>query len=157
MRKFILNETQFFNLNKQLLEMTMRSYVFDWDDNILYMPTTIKMDKKDGNKWVPIDIPTDTFANIRTNPNYRLRNNDADLAFIDFRLSEPFIKDVIKAIHHNSFAPSADKFKEALIYANPFAINTARGHKPDTLKKGVKIFINMVLTDDEKSKMLKTL
>lgn len=154
MSKFILNETQFFNLKKQLLEMTMRSYVFDWDDNILYMPTTIKMDKKDGNSWSPIDVSTEDFTQVRSNPNYRFRDNNPDLAFVDFRESKPFIEDVKKAIHHNKFAPSADKFKEALIYANPFAINTARGHESNTLKEGVKIFIDMVLTDKEKSTML---
>lgn len=154
MSKFILNETQFFNLKKQLLEMTMRSYVFDWDDNILYMPTTIKMDKKDGNSWSPIDVSTEDFTQVRSNSNYRFRDNNPDLAFVDFRESKPFIEDVKKAIHHNKFAPSADKFKEALIFANPFAINTARGHEPNILKEGVKIFIDMVLTDEEKSTML---
>ena len=47
MGKIILTESQYNNLRDSLLEMTMRSYIFDWDDNILYMPTTIKMDKKD--------------------------------------------------------------------------------------------------------------
>ena len=26
-------------------------YAFDWDDNILHMPTTILMDKKEGDDW----------------------------------------------------------------------------------------------------------
>jgi len=154
MSKFILNESQFFNLKKQLLEMTMRSYIFDWDDNILYMPTTIKMDKKDGSKWVPVEVSTGDFTHIRTNPNYRLRNNSQKESFKDFSVSKSFIEDVKKAIHNDNFAPSVDKFKEALIYANPFAINTARGHKPNIIRDGVKLFIDMVFTDEEKSEML---
>jgi hypothetical protein len=157
MGKIILKKSQYTRLRGSLLEMTMRSYIFDWDDNILYMPTTIKMDKKNGDKWVPLDVSTDDFVKVRNDKNYRLRDNNAELAFIDFRLSKPFIEDVKKAIHQNKFAPSADKFKEALINSRTFAINTARGHKPNTLKEGVKIFIDMVLTKEEKSKMLENI
>ena len=154
MKKYVLSENQYNKLRKSLLEMRLRTYIFDWDDNILYMPTTIKMDKKEGGKWVPVDVPTDEYAHVRTSPEYRLRNNSVEVAFKDFRESKPFIEDTKKAIHMNRFAPSADKFKEALIHANPFGINTARGHKPNILRDGVKVFIDMVLTDEEKSEMV---
>ena len=154
MKKYILTESQYKKLRSSLLETTLRSYIFDWDDNILYMPTTIKMDKKEGGEWKPVDVSTEDFAHVRTSPDYRLRNNDPVLAFKDFRDSKPFIDDARKAIQSGSFAPSADKFKEALIYANPFGVNTARGHKPQVLRDGVKLFIDMVLTDEEKSTMV---
>lgn len=154
MKKYIISEGQYSNIQKFLLETSLRSYIFDWDDNILYMPTTIKMDKKEGGEWIPVDVPTDEYAHVRTSPEYRLRNNDVEVAFKDFRDSEPFIRDAKKAIHNNKFAPSADKFKEALIFANPFGINTARGHKPEILRDGVRLFIDMVLTGEEKSKMV---
>jgi hypothetical protein len=157
MKKYVLSENQYSNLRKVLLEMRLRTYIFDWDDNILYMPTTIKMDKKTDGGWEPIDVPTDDFAHVRTNPEYRLRNNDAGVAFADFRESKPFIEDTIKAIHMGKFAPSADKFKEALIHANPFGINTARGHKPNILRDGVRLFIDMVFTDEEKSEMVENI
>jgi hypothetical protein len=157
MNKYIISEQQYNKIRKTLLETTLRSYIFDWDDNILYMPTTIKMDIKKDGKWVPVDVSTEEYANIRTNPDYRLRNEDPSLAFKDFRDSQPFIRDTKKAIHNNKFAPSADKFKEALIFANPFGINTARGHKPKILKDGVKIFIDMVFTEDEKVTMVKNI
>ena len=157
MKKYILSENQYTKLRNFLTEMRLRSYIFDWDDNILYMPTTIKMDKKVGGNWQPVDVSTEDFAHVRTNPNYRLRNNDPVLAFKDFRDSEPFIVDTKKAINNQEFAPSADKFKEALIYGNAFGINTARGHKPEILKQGVKIFIDMVLTDEEKTEMVKNI
>tara|TARA_R110002020_G_scaffold113236_12_gene260422 strand:- start:10786 stop:11646 length:861 start_codon:yes stop_codon:yes gene_type:complete len=157
MGKIRLTESQYNKLKDSLLEMTMRTYIFDWDDNILYMPTTIKMDKKDGNKWVPVDVSTEDFTHIRTNPNYRLRNNSPKEGFKDFSDSKPFIEDVKKAIHNDNFAPSADKFKEALIYASPFAINTARGHQPNIIRDGVRLFIDMVFTDEEKSEMLENI
>ena len=154
MKKYVLSENQYIKLRNVLLETSLRTYIFDWDDNILYMPTTIKMDKKEGGKWVPVDVPTDEYAHIRTSPEYRLRDNSPGIAFSDFRESKPFIKDIKKAIHNNNFAPSADKFKEALINANPFGINTARGHKPEILRDGVRLFIDMVFTDEEKSEMV---
>lgn len=157
MKKYILSEQQYNKIRKTLLETTLRSYIFDWDDNILYMPTTIKMDIKKDGEWVPVDVSTEEYAHIRTSPDYRLRNEDPSLAFKDFRDSEPFIRDTKKAIHNNKFAPSADKFKEALIFANPFGINTARGHKPKILRDGVKIFIDMVFTEDEKATMVKNI
>lgn len=154
MKKYVLSENQYIKLRNVLLETSLRTYIFDWDDNILYMPTTIKMDKKEDGKWVPVDVPTDEYAHIRTSPEYRLRDNSPGIAFSDFRESKPFIEDIKKAIHNNNFAPSADKFKEALINANPFGINTARGHKPEILRDGVRLFIDMVFTDEEKSEMV---
>tara|TARA_R110002153_G_scaffold270288_1_gene436543 strand:+ start:5114 stop:5974 length:861 start_codon:yes stop_codon:yes gene_type:complete len=157
MKKYILSEIQYSKLRNILLETRLRTYIFDWDDNILYMPTTIKMDKKESGEWVPVDVPTDEYAHIRTSSEYRLRNNSPGIAFADFRESKPFIEDIKKAIHMDNFAPSADKFKEALINANPFGINTARGHKPEILRDGVRLFIDMVLTDEEKSKMIENI
>ena len=154
MKKLIIKESQLKVIKKHINEIAQRSYIFDWDDNILYMPTKIKMDKNVGGKWESVDVSTEEFAHIRSNPEYRLRNNDAVVAFEDFRKSESFLRDAEQAIHHEKFAPSFEKFKEALIYANPFAINTARGHKPEVLKKGVRMFIDMVLTDDEKQTMV---
>ncbi len=31
-------------------------YAFDWDDNILSMPTVIHLEKKDGDSWIPVDV-----------------------------------------------------------------------------------------------------
>ena len=49
MKKYVLSENQYIKLRNVLLETSLRTYIFDWDDNILYMPTTIKMDKKEGH------------------------------------------------------------------------------------------------------------
>jgi len=150
MKKILITETQYRNVRKFLLEKEVRSYVFDWDDNILRMPTKVKMEKKENGKWVPITLSTEEFANVRKDPNYRLTPN----SFEDFTDNASFLKDAETAIHNNSFAPSYKKFIEALTYANPFAINTARGHSPETLKKGVKLFIKMVMTPEQKKMMV---
>ena len=93
----------------------IRGYSFDWDDNIIKMPTTIKMLKKIPDGWEPIEIGTDEFATIRNDENYKLDEGAFD-HFID---DEDFLSDLENALENNSFAPSFAKFKEALIYANP--------------------------------------
>jgi hypothetical protein len=149
MKKIVITESQYRTIKKYLLESKLRSYVFDWDDNILRMPTKVNMEKNENGKWVPIKVSTEEFAHYRTDPNYKLT---AD-SFKDFRENQAFLNDAEKAIHNNSFAPSYKKFIEALTYASHFAINTARGHSPETLKKGVKLFIKMVLDEDQKRMM----
>jgi len=139
--------------NLRLKESALRTYMKDWDDNILYMPTKIKMDKKIDDVWIPVEVSTEDFAHVRNLPEYRPRNNDPGEAFRDFKESEPFLRDVKYAINKKRFAPSYDDFKETLIYANPFAINTARGHKPSILKDGVRLLIDMSLSSSEKKKM----
>ena len=113
------------------------------------MPTKVNMEKNENGKWLPVKVTTEEFAHFRSDPNYRLV---AD-SFKDFRDNQAFIVDAEKAIHNNSFAPSYKKFIEALTYASHFAINTARGHSPETLKKGVKLFIKMVLDEEQKRMM----
>lgn len=135
----------------------LRTYIFDWDDNILHMPTKIKMDKNVGGLWVPIDVSTEDFALIRGDVTWRLRNNDPNVAFSNFRGYTPFIEDVNLAISKKMFAPSMGKFREALVYANPFCVNTARGHTPKALKDGTFIFINKVFTELEKKKMVESI
>jgi hypothetical protein len=154
MKKLIINESQYDRIKRYLNEIANRSYIFDWDDNILFMPTKIKMDKNEGGNWVPVDVSTEEFAQVRTSPEYRLRNNDPVVAFEDFRLTDSFLHDTVEAISNESFAPSFEKFKEALIYGNKFAINTARGHKPEALKQGVKTFIDLIFSDEEEQTMV---
>jgi len=153
MKKVIkLTESDIEKIVKRIIneERDIRLYVFDWDDNILRMPTKVNMEKNINGKWVPIKVSTEEFAHFRSDPNYKTTPNSFD----DFVNNESFLIDAKEAINNNSFAPSYKKFIESLIYANPFAINTARGHSPSALKKGVKLFINMVLTEDEKDMML---
>lgn len=154
MEKLIITETQYRTIRKHLNEAESRSYIFDWDDNILFMPTKIRMDKNEGGNWVPVDVSTEEFAQVRTNPKYRLRNNDADVAFENFRSTQSFLDDAVEAIGNKKYAPSFEKFKESLIYGNTFAINTARGHKPEALKQGVRVFIDLVLSDEEEETMV---
>jgi len=128
----------------------IRAYSFDWDDNILKMPTTIKMLRRTDSGWEPIEVGTEEFALIRHNEEYKLGEG----AFDNFIDEETFLTDLEKALSMNSFAPSFNKFKEALIYANPISIITARGHDPQVLRKGMDLVISHTFSEDELGRMI---
>lgn len=151
------------NLIKRILkevteERNLRLYALDWDDNILGMPTEIYLKDENGES---VGMPTDHFAEYRHligKEPFEYEGSTIvgfdDDAFRDFVHPETFLSDTKKAVMKNRFSPSFEKFKETLIYANPFSIITARGHSPKVIKKGVKLFINIVLTPDEKREMI---
>lgn len=128
----------------------IRAYSFDWDDNIINMPTTIKMLKKTDSGWEKINVSTKDFAVFRGDKNYELD----DGAFDNFISEESFLTDLEEALKNNSFAPSFNKFKEALIYANPISIITARGHNPEVLRKGMDLVISYTFSEEELAKMI---
>ena len=156
-RRFIIREKQVKFLVNEIGEVLrsndVRGYSFDWDDNILFMPTKIKMERKNGNDWVPVDVSTTEFAELRNDPTYRLGKN----SFVNFREPESFIRDTKKAIDEKMFGPSFDKFKESLIYANPFSIITARGTSPNAIKEGVKILISTTFNTKEINDMVENI
>jgi len=151
-QEIIITKEQLERMSRLIEEQSngIRAYSFDWDDNILKMPTTIKMLKMTDSGWVPIDVGTEEFALIRDNKDYKL----GDGAFDNFIDEDAFLIDLEKAITSNSFAPSFDKFKEALIYANPISIITARGHHPRALRKGMDLVISKTFNEEELGNMI---
>ena len=127
----------------------LKYYAFDWDDNILYMPTKIYMLKKSTKEYIPVS--TDEFAKLRNNSDYDIGKK----SFINFRDIKPniFLEDTKKAISEKKFGPSWDTFIKALTSGSLFAIITARGHEPKTIRKAVKYIIDNVLTDEQRNDM----
>jgi hypothetical protein len=140
-----------------LYEITMRAYSFDWDDNILHMPTMIHMEKKDGDEWSKVRISTSEYAELKDSPEYRYPDNDIKNAFIEFNDDKQFIENVKESLRTEDFAPSFDDFKVALINAKPISIITARPQSPETLKKGVSLIIDTHFTDDERDEMIENI
>lgn len=142
-----------------LMEFKKRAYSFDWDDNILFMPTKIYLDKKVGDGWVPVLVGTEEFREIRNliGSKYRYGNNNLYYAFKDFRDYDAFINDTKEALRKKSFGPSFNKFIEALEYGNDFSIITARGNPPKAIKDGIKLIIDTIFTEEQKEKMLSNL
>ncbi len=146
----------------------LKYYMFDWDDNILHMPTRIHLEKKTARGWKPYDVSTAQFARIRrTMKNCRPLNDDWDQAFSDFydvgrRGIDAFLDDTRKALRpivsgKAKGAPSFQKFRNALVEGRLFAIITARSHSAVAIRKGVEYFIRRVLTPEEKAEMLQNL
>lgn len=146
----------------------LKYYMFDWDDNILHMPTRIHLEKKTARGWKPYDVSTAQFAHIRrTMKNCRPLGDDWDRAFSDFydvgsRGLDAFLDDTRKALRpvvsgKARGAPSFQKFRRALIEGRLFAIITARSHSAKAIRKGVEYFVRRVLTAEEKAEMLKNL
>lgn len=152
-----LTESQY----KLLKEFKKKSYSFDWDDNILFMPTKIHLDYRVGNTdvYVPVSVSTEEFRSIRhkLGSEFRYQNDDILQAFKDFRDYNTFINDVKYALDRRSYGPSFHKFKEALINGSDFSIITARSNPPQAIKEGIKVFVDIVLTTKEKKEMEKNL
>lgn len=131
-------------------------YCFDWDDNLLHMPSKIHMDNLIDGKWVPTDVSTSEFAKVRNDKeNWRLVNNLPDHAFCEFKDSGPrgadaFLIDTKASLSEKSFGPVWSNFIECLTEGAIFAIITARGHEPSSIRKSVEYIIDHVLTDQEK-------
>lgn len=121
------------------MKPTMKYYAFDWDDNLMYMPTKIYL-KDDKGKTV--GMSTEDFAEYRTEigkepfdyEGHSIVSFDDD-AFRDFRVpgDKAFLTDAMKA----PTGPAWTDFVEAVNNGSIFAIITARGHTPSILKNAV--------------------
>jgi len=138
---------------------TLLYYAFDWDDNILKMPTEIIVQSEDGEE---VGMTTADFATYRSKigkENFEYKDQTiisfANEPFRNFRDTmdpEIFKKDVAKALEMESFAPAWDDFIECLTNGSVFAIITARGHESEGMRKGVEYIIDN-LDQGQKSKM----
>ena len=140
---------------KLLREFYEKGHSFDWDDNIINMPTKIHLEKKVDGEWEDYDVSTEDFRHERHNidgKNMRLKSN----AFEDFT-TEIFINHTEDAIKNKEYGPSFEDFKEALMNGSDFSIITARGVTKQTLIGGIKKLIDLTFSEDEKNQMRKNL
>jgi hypothetical protein len=141
-RKHVFNYLNKTNLNEGFTDEgrpDTKYYAFDWDDNILFMPTSIILlsDKDD-----EVPMSTEDFAEHRQQigkepfnykgtaivdfaPNpFRNFRSEGDKRFVlDSMLAQP--------------GPSWNDFVECINGGSIFAIITARGHNPKTLREAV--------------------
>jgi len=121
------------------MKPTMKYYAFDWDDNLMYMPTKIYLKDEDGNS---VGMSTEDFAEYRSEvgkepfeyEGHTIVGFDDD-AFRDFKVTgdKKFLVDAMKS----PTGPAWGDFVEAVNNGSIFAIVTARGHTPSVLKNGV--------------------
>ena len=156
-------------VNLRVAERDFKYYIFDWDDNILHMPTRIHLERRaaDGT-WTPYPVSTSVFSLVRgDSANYRPPGGDWAAAFREFQdyAGEPesgFLRDTRLAIERTlrggqKPAPSFRTFRKTLVEGRLFAIVTARGHEAATLRKGVRLFVDLALSLAEREEMLANL
>ena len=154
-------------VNEDVANRDFKYYIFDWDDNILHMPTKITMEHLDDDGvWREVNVSTSTFALILADvEHYRPPSNGgwarAFRNFEDAPGKNTFIEDTIAALekieHGAKPGPSYNALRKTLREGRLFAIVTARGHSPETIEKAVRIFIKYALTEDERKEMLSNL
>jgi len=124
----------------------LKYYAFDWDDNILFMPTTIIVADEDENE---VQMSTEDFAEHREKIGFepfmykgKKIVSYSIKAFSNFRVegNKKFIIDCMVA----KTGPSWSDFVECINGGSIFAIITARGHSPETLKEAV---YNLVMSN----------
>lgn len=121
----------------------MKYYAFDWDDNIVVMPTKIILLDTDGRE---VGMSTEDFAEYRT----EIGKNEfeyeghtivgfAEEPFRYFKTKgdKQFIVDCLIA----KPGPAWSDFVEAINNGSIFAIVTARGHNPNTIKEACYNYI----------------
>ena len=83
-----MEETYRSDVNYDVATRDFKYYIFDWDDNILHMPTKIHLEHLDGEtgEWKPVAVSTAVFALVRTDSkNYRFPSEGGrEAAFRDF-------------------------------------------------------------------------
>ena len=117
----------------------MKYYAFDWDDNLMFMPTKIYLKDDEGNS---VGMSTEDFAEYRTDvgkepfeyEGHTIVSFDKE-PFRDFGVlgDKQFLKDAMSS----PTGPAWSDFVEAINNGSIFAIVTARGHTPSVLKEGV--------------------
>jgi hypothetical protein len=124
----------------------LKYYAFDWDDNIVEMPTKIVVQTEDGEE---VGMSTEDFADYRTmigqepfDYNGKTIVGYAEDPYRNFTVKgdSQFIVDSMLA----KPGPSWNDFVEAINGGSIFSIITARGHTPSVLRDGV---YNMIMTN----------
>ena len=154
-------------VNEAVATRDFKYYIFDWDDNILHMPTKIRLEHmgEDG-VWRPVEVSTSTFAMIRADVEHYRAPTDGGwrAAFRNFE-DEPgkdrFMEDTIAALekveHGEKPGPSYNALKKTLREGRLFSIVTARGHSPATIEKAVRVFIRYALSEQDRQEMMSNL
>ena len=141
-------------------------YAFDIDDNLLKMPTKLRLLNDKGSFT---EVSTDWYAlnreNIGKKPikfgsdliiGYAENIHDSFIYFSDIK-KDAFKKDYTKAIKNKMFAPAWSDFIEAILNGSIFAIVTARGHSSNTIREMVEYVIFNYLEDSDREKMISNL
>jgi hypothetical protein len=131
-------------------------YAFDWDDNLIEMPTKILF--KDTINGGIREVETSKFAEIRSElPQLGLEYLPNEGSFINFRDNDKANEDFIHDAVNSPTAKAWPAFVRAINTASFFAIITARGHSPQALRQGVREVINAEKEGISKAQLLNSI
>eukprot|EP00927_Polykrikos_kofoidii_P059366 TRINITY_DN54529_c0_g1_i1.p1 TRINITY_DN54529_c0_g1~~TRINITY_DN54529_c0_g1_i1.p1 ORF type:complete len:291 (-),score=56.52 TRINITY_DN54529_c0_g1_i1:65-937(-) len=142
-------------------ELHLEYHMFDWDDNVMIMPTQIWMQDKSSGEI--LSFSTAEFAIRRGDPGLGPVNGDFEESFREFRDGEgggDFEGDLKRALSgpaEDWQGPALGDFRQALIDGKLFAIVTARGHSEEILRRSITGFINTLLSAKERREMISNL
>jgi hypothetical protein len=137
----------------------LKYYAFDWDDNILTMPTQIILRTEDNEE---VGMSTEDFAEYRVKVGvepfeYKKKTvvGFADDPFRNFgtKGDKRFIIDAMMAKE----GPAWDDFVEAVNGGSIFSIVTARGHSPLALRRAIENMIETNFKGISKKELVKNL
>lgn len=121
---------------------SFKYYAFDWDDNLLYMPTKVIGEDSHGNE---LELSTGEYSLVKESvmmgkPSVvggRILKSFPENAFNNFRRDDLFLNEARAA----KLGPAWEDFVEAVNGGRIFSIITARGHSPNTFKSTIKTLI----------------
>lgn len=140
-------------------------YFFDFDDNVMFLDTTIILNTNKNGEEILVEVSTGEFARIY--PEFGKPGKYENYAMVDdsyrnFRdipkeklkpgQKQNFVLDVEKAINKGEDswqAPSWVLFVQACEKQQPISIVTARGHSLETLKAGIRVLVEKGLISQE--------
>jgi len=137
----------------------LKYYAFDWDDNLMYMPTKIMLMDSEGNE---VGMGTEDFAEHRVDvgkKDFEYKGKTivgfAENPFRNFSDAgnKKFIIDSLLA----KPGPAWDDFVECVNGGSIFSIITARGHSPETLKQAIENLIEIGYKGLSKKELVRNL
>lgn len=156
---FVIMKKNIFEGFKEEDTPDMKYYAFDWDDNIVSMPTKIILKNDKGEE---VGMGTEDFAEHRHDigkKNFEYDGNIivgySDFPFRNFKTDgdKQFLIDSMRA----KPGPAFEDFKEAINNGSIFAIITARGHNPETIKQAIYNYIVTGFNGIDKEQLVKNL
>jgi hypothetical protein len=143
--KQLLHSESFQDIYDQKTPQTLKYYAFDWDDNLLHMPTKITLQLSNSKLF---EIGTEDYAkyknHLKEGTSFLYEGNSILATTIPssyerFRVSHD--KQFLEEVKVATPGPAWVEFVKAVNNGRIFSIVTARGHHPETLKEAVKYLI----------------
>lgn len=146
--------------------------MFDWDGNLLNLHTPSYLLHYVNNEWIEEKVTNEELQYLLPIiDNYYLNGGYTEWKYIDdekytafsefrdngYRGNSSFLLDTMNAINKKQFGSIWNEFIDCIVGGYCFAIITARGHEPNTIRETIKWIINNYLSCEQYKLMIKNL